>query len=722
MGITVLFPEFMFSKAICELRLALADLYDMHVALKNANLEWTDTKVLYDEKIILKWTWHADFGRGMRFMYWLLGLRQPTLAESEQPVAVQQTGSNHGSSSIPPVAVERDESEPGLGRSSASVVSILASDIEGSGQKGKDNASRASEALGHQSHVGQLKKPASTNAPRGQATEVITASQREDGDNYPPATDVKSAAQGQDQLGGESNRSASQSVASQESLMRHRPRSLKPLREVTWPKRRREWTLVHSFYVNMGGLLCRGSLSDTDTYPIMANTLVNTLNNKSDMDHLKLLDLSKADIEDKSKADWLLKAIAVTQITWLIMNVWARAVTHLPVTQLEIATVAFSLMAIATYASCWWKPKDVGQPTLLTRLPGSMAADNKRCFQSFFRRLLVPSESEYLIQDLDRPRIHNDTIWMEGKPPMPQVMLVLMALSSIAFGGLHFLAWNFEFPSEAELVLWRVACITSAILPVISLGLTFFINILATSFIKNRHLASVVSRLAPLSRIPDQYWLLMGQEPSCLKWSRESWFNFRTMLEQKTPGDPPSDWDKEPAPHLPTDAPPQAEDIVWHDLWALRGSWEYLQEFAISWMSISSSTGKRSLPSDRYLLDSVTWIGIGIKNWGISHSRQVRDYEAFLRTKLDGPVPESAPLCVLDFIASLRPAVEALNEKREAFKKSCNRASRIVTIGASILYAASRIVILVLIFTSLRAVPEGVYKNTPWTRFLPNIS
>src|SRR3569833_377904 len=43
MGITVLFPEFIFSKAVCELRLAVADLYDMHVALEKANLEYTDT-------------------------------------------------------------------------------------------------------------------------------------------------------------------------------------------------------------------------------------------------------------------------------------------------------------------------------------------------------------------------------------------------------------------------------------------------------------------------------------------------------------------------------------------------------------------------------------------------------------------------------------------------------------------------------------------------------
>jgi hypothetical protein len=40
-------------------------------------------------------------------------------------------------------------------------------------------------------------------------------------------------------------------------------------------------------------------------------------------------------------------------------------VIGLPVTQLEIATIAFSIFLIATYFVNWWKPKDVIKPTLL---------------------------------------------------------------------------------------------------------------------------------------------------------------------------------------------------------------------------------------------------------------------------------------------------------------------------------------------------------------------
>ncbi|AEO64352.1 uncharacterized protein THITE_2110422 [Thermothielavioides terrestris NRRL 8126] len=51
-----------------------------------------------------------------------------------------------------------------------------------------------------------------------------------------------------------------------------------------------------------------------------------------------------------------------------------------------------------------------------------------------------------------------------------------------------------------------------------------------------------------------------------------------------------------------------------------------------------------------------------------------------------------------------------------------HKASRYLTIGAGIVYAAARLTIIALLFTTLRSVPEGVYTDTPWTRFLPNIS
>lgn len=38
------------------------------------------------------------------------------------------------------------------------------------------------------------------------------------------------------------------------------------------------------------------------------------------------------------------------------------------------------------------------------------------------------------------------------------------------------------------------------------------------------------------------------------------------------------------------------------------------------------------------------------------------------------------------------------------------------------IYIAARLVILALLFTTLRSVPVGVYENTPWTRFILSFS
>jgi hypothetical protein len=64
-------------------------------------------------------------------------------------------------------------------------------------------------------------------------------------------------------------------------------------------------------------------------------------------------------IKDKSKADWVAKTMAVVQILRLLCSMASRAVLELPISQLEVCTADFSILAIATYLANWNKPKDV---------------------------------------------------------------------------------------------------------------------------------------------------------------------------------------------------------------------------------------------------------------------------------------------------------------------------------------------------------------------------
>ncbi|KAI4694149.1 uncharacterized protein J4E84_002731 [Alternaria hordeiaustralica] len=77
--------------------------------------------------------------------------------------------------------------------------------------------------------------------------------------------------------------------------------------------------------------------------------------------------LTKEAIFDKSKVDSLFKIVATLQILWLVVSVITRKMYDLPISLLEVCTVAFATIAIATYAANWAKPKDVEVPIELPR-------------------------------------------------------------------------------------------------------------------------------------------------------------------------------------------------------------------------------------------------------------------------------------------------------------------------------------------------------------------
>jgi hypothetical protein len=175
---------------------------------------------------------------------------------------------------------------------------------------------------------------------------------------------------------------------------------------------------------------------------------------------------SRQDIEDKSKADLLVKLLALSQISWLVFSVIARGISALAVSQIEVATVAFSVLAIATYIANIWKPKDVDVQILL-RIPGTpegLGSDLLRKYEtrSFIRFLFQPS----WLPGGYRPRIPNDTFRITGAIPL---ISSLTAVSTMIFGGLHCIAWSFDFPSKAELLIWRIASVSSATVPCIAL-------------------------------------------------------------------------------------------------------------------------------------------------------------------------------------------------------------------------------------------------------------
>ena len=83
----------------------------------------------------------------------------------------------------------------------------------------------------------------------------------------------------------------------------------------------------------------------------------------------------------------------------------------------------------------------------------------------------------------NKPTVENETL-VQDKPPVERIPndnipvvqssltypgILLLALGSGLFGALHFIAWNFDFPTRIERIFWHTATITAVVSPFIAL-------------------------------------------------------------------------------------------------------------------------------------------------------------------------------------------------------------------------------------------------------------
>jgi len=125
--------------------------------------------------------------------------------------------------------------------------------------------------------------------------------------------------------------------------------------------------MTHSFFAQMGGFVIDTNDLGEDQYIPESPRLHLTANGVAvlaELDHLR--PISKDFILDKSKADHLAKALVLIQASWLIIQCIARAIQNLPLSLLELNTVAHVGCALIMYFVWWHKPFDVRNPVLLT--------------------------------------------------------------------------------------------------------------------------------------------------------------------------------------------------------------------------------------------------------------------------------------------------------------------------------------------------------------------
>ena len=188
---------------------------------------------------------------------------------------------------------------------------------------------------------------------------------------------------------------------------------------------------------------------------------------------LDLPQVTSEELKDRSKGDGLVKGFAILQIAWLVIQIIARSFQNLAITQLEVTVLAFAATAIVTYLSFLHKPQDIKQPiyvdvpNILTReqvigLAARSPVSTLFVHEFFLYGVAIRGMADNIFPS--SPGFPIKLLWKKEKLFLNPV-LVGIGVGGAIFGSVHFAAWNFDFPTSVERLLWRISCIVLAVLP-----------------------------------------------------------------------------------------------------------------------------------------------------------------------------------------------------------------------------------------------------------------
>jgi len=216
--------------------------------------------------------------------------------------------------------------------------------------------------------------------------------------------------------------------------------------------------------------------------------------------------ITEREIQDKSKGDALSKGLVIVQTGWFVMQCIARGVEGLPITELELVTLAFAILNFVTYWLWWNKPLSVDCAAPVYKKPSSdrgsrdtgggegegegkhegegdgiggggdeSEADRAGVvlFLKIWRGMMQPlrpfvemglGKGEYIAAE---KRV---CTYYAGELNDDEESRIYLAVAVVAtiFGALHCIAWSFSFPSPAEQILWRVSSVAITCVPVLN--------------------------------------------------------------------------------------------------------------------------------------------------------------------------------------------------------------------------------------------------------------
>ena len=259
--------------------------------------------------------------------------------------------------------------------------------------------------------------------------------------------------------------------------------------------------MTHGFFVIMGGfhLFEHGSIEtsnrdriilhedDIPLHPLTTHDLYNDdtyrhvrTTIRTHIDFSSFAMPTEAEIKDKGKSDWLAKSLVLLQTSWFVMQCTARGIKHLPVTHLEIITLAYAAMNFVIYIFWWNKPLNVNRPVRVFRKSEPRDAQaqvteptseaRKLTWEAIGNGLkavfefIAGGQDDFV--DLSRedrvPRFWADS----SNDDCVIIADLIMLVVGVCFGAIHCVAWIFSFPTNMELLMWRISSVAITAVPI----------------------------------------------------------------------------------------------------------------------------------------------------------------------------------------------------------------------------------------------------------------
>ena len=192
------------------------------------------------------------------------------------------------------------------------------------------------------------------------------------------------------------------------------------------------WGITHGYLVQMGALQFKrqqtgGKFLDPNGIRRLA---------KCNM--LPTVSFLNLKIKALQKSDKLAKTLVCIQVSWLVIQAIARRIEMLPVTLLELNTIAQVWITLVLYGVWWYKPQGIAE---------AIEIDFSQCAQC----------QKQLNENGIPPFVLSDPLSIHPKEFGSPLSIGFIQIVIAVYIAIDALGWTAYFPTDAEMILWHVS-------------------------------------------------------------------------------------------------------------------------------------------------------------------------------------------------------------------------------------------------------------------------